>query len=82
MVDMATERIAQYIGEKGIKISAIARGVGIADGILRRSLTTKKRNLRADEFLGICEFLGKDPLEFRGRAAGSAGRAGGGQEGL
>lgn len=65
MTDVATERIAQYVQEKGFKVSAISRGTGISDGVLRRSLSAKERSLRADEFLGICDFLGKEPFDFR-----------------
>lgn len=68
MADAVTTRIAQYIKEKGIKVSAISRETGIPDGILRRSLSTEERNLRADEFLGICDFLGKNPFDFRENA--------------
>ncbi len=64
MADMATTRISQYVNEKGIKISSIARETNISDGILRRSLSTKERDLRASEFLKICGFLGKDPFDF------------------
>lgn len=64
MVDSPTERVAQYVSEKGIKVSALSRGTGIPDGILRRSLCRKERDLRAGEFLKICVFLEKEPLEF------------------
>lgn len=65
MADIVTDRIAQYVQEKGIKVSAISRGTGIPDGILRRSLSTRERDLRADEFLGICGFLEKEPFDFK-----------------
>lgn len=65
MADATTERIAKYIQEKGVKVSAISRGTGIPDGVLRRSLSARERDLRADEFLGICDFLGKEPFDFR-----------------
>lgn len=69
MADVATNRIAQYVQEKGIKVSAISRGTGIPDGILRRCLSTKERDLRADEFLGICNFLEKKPSDFSDQSA-------------
>ena len=65
MADAVTDRVAQYIQEKGIKVSVISRGTGISDGILRRSLSTQDRDLRADEFLGICGFLERDPFDFK-----------------
>lgn len=64
MADIATERISEYVQTRGIKISAISRETGIPDGILRRSLSAKERDLRADEFLGICEFLHENPTTF------------------
>ena len=64
MSDVATARMAEYISELGIKISNVSRGTGIPDGILRRSLSAKERSLRADEFLRICNFLGKEPFDF------------------
>lgn len=63
-MDRATSCIAEYVGKLGIKISSISRGTGVPDGILRRSLSAKERDLRADEFLAICNFLGKSPLDF------------------
>lgn len=64
MADVATTNMANYIETLGIKISAISRGSGIPDGILRRSLSSRDRDLRADEFLRICLFLGKEPFDF------------------
>lgn len=64
MSDIATGRIAEYVRNKGIKISAISRGTGIPDGILRCSLSRKTRSLRADEFLSICGFLEIQPMEL------------------
>lgn len=67
MIDTATRQIARYVQDKGVKISAISRGTGIPDGILRRCLATKDRALRADEFLSICDFLEIEPIKFRGQ---------------
>ncbi|MCI9544925.1 MAG: helix-turn-helix domain-containing protein [Acutalibacter muris] len=64
MADIPTTCLSDYVTAKGIKISTLARETRISDGVLRRSLTTRERNLRADEFLKICSFLGKDPFEF------------------
>jgi len=64
MADVATNQVADYISSLGIKVSAISRGTGIPDGILRRSISTKERSLRVDEFLKICEFLKKEPFDF------------------
>lgn len=64
IADRATELVADYIAECGIQKSVISRKTGISDGILRRSLSSRKRSLRADEFLKICRFLGEDPFNF------------------
>ncbi|NBJ90987.1 hypothetical protein [Acutalibacter sp. 1XD8-36] len=64
MTDRATAAAAQYISDKGIKISAIAKATKIPDGILRRSLATRERALRSDEYLEVCNFLGKNPFDF------------------
>lgn len=64
MADIPTTCISKYVTEKGIKISTIARETHISDGVLRRSLSTQERNLRANEFLKICSFLGKNPFDF------------------
>ncbi len=64
MADICTTNISDYIDRMGIKISAISRGTGISDGILRRSIVRKERSLRYDEAMAICNFIGKNPLEF------------------
>lgn len=64
MADIATTNISACIYGMGIKISALSRGTGISDNILRRSIVKKERDLRADEMLSICNFLGKNPFEF------------------
>ena len=64
MADIATNNIADYIKGIGINISALSRGSGVSDGILRRSIVNKERSLRYDEALSICQFLGKNPFDF------------------
>ncbi len=64
MADTTTNNISQYISEKCIKIAAMAKSTNISEGILRRSLSTKKRDLRADELLQVCTFLEKNPFDF------------------
>lgn len=65
MADATTNAVADYVERHGVKISAISRKAGIPDGILRRSLSKRERSLRADEFLGICGFLGMEPFDFK-----------------
>lgn len=64
MADATTIRVSEYIDELGIKVSAVSRATGISDGALRRNLSRRDRSLRVDEFLKICNFLKKEPLDF------------------
>lgn len=64
MTDTTTVNVANFIDRMGINISAISRGTGIPDGVLRRSIVRKERNLRSDEFMAICDFIQRDPFEF------------------
>ena len=63
------KNIAEYIKQKGIKLSAISRKTGISYSALYSSLmsTNKNRELRATEFIKICQFLEKEPMDFIGK---------------
>ena len=64
-MDYATVTLSQYIREKGIQISTISEKTGIPYGQLWPSLSPGgSRKLRADEFLQICGFINKNPMEF------------------
>ncbi len=58
-----TKLVSQYVRDKGVSISALSEGTGIAYNPLRSSLV-ENRKLRADEFLTICEFLEVSPERF------------------
>ena len=62
--DAETNRVADYIQKLGIKYTCMARVTGIPEGILRRSLIKRERSLRAGEFLAVCQFLEREPLDF------------------
>lgn len=62
--DAETNRVADYIQKLGIKYTCMARATGIPEGILRRSLIKRERSLRAGEFLAVCQFLERAPLDF------------------
>lgn len=64
MADIVTTNISDYVNTMGINISALSRSTGISDGILRRSIVKRERNLRSDELVVICKFLKRNPLEF------------------
>jgi len=59
-------RIAEKMREKGITAAAVSRKTGISKGRLYPSLAGK-RELRADEFLLICQMLQLDPWEMAGQ---------------
>lgn len=62
--DMATQHLARYIKEQGIKLSAISNGTAVSYGKLQRSFAGS-RALTADEFLEVCLFIKVDPKEFK-----------------
>lgn len=66
-MDYTTQQVSNYIREKGIKLSKMSRDTGIPYGALYDSLLHNDRNrdLRADEFLDICDFIGVDPKMFK-----------------
>lgn len=67
MMRLYTEMVTDYVKSKGISVKRIAEVTGIPYQALYDSLLSKKRNrdLRADEFMAICEFIGKSPEDFR-----------------
>lgn len=61
----ATKALSEYVKQKGIQISVLANTTGIPYGKLWDSLSVNgTRELRADEFLSICSFVEKNPMEF------------------
>ena len=61
---MISENVAEYIEEKGIKQTAIAKAIGISAPSLNNKLKGKTQ-LYAEEYLAICEFLGMPSDYFR-----------------
>ena len=62
-----TQNVADYVNRLGISLSQMSRETGLGYGILRASLAerpTRNRSLRDDEFILICKYLEKDPLDF------------------
>lgn len=51
------------IKERGISVSELSRRVGMNDEMLRRSLAGT-RNVKADEFIGLCRELSLDIEDF------------------
>lgn len=65
-MDTLTKNISCYVREKGISIKKISEETGIAYTALYDSLSNKNRDrdLRGSEFMKICEFLEKNPMDF------------------
>lgn len=61
-------RIAEEIKKSGITIAAICRMTGIKPGALYPAVAGK-RELRADEFLSLCQILRLDPREVADQSA-------------
>lgn len=64
-----TERVSDYIRDRGISIKKISADTGVSYVALYDSLGNKnrKRELRDEEFLKVCIFLGVDPISFADR---------------
>ena len=62
----STQKVAKYVADKGIKISVLSEKTEISRNVLDNCFSEENtRELRADEFLSVCEFLGVDPLIFK-----------------
>jgi len=55
--------INERIRERGISVSELSRRIGMNDEMLRRSLAGN-RNVKADEFIGLCRELHLDIEDF------------------
>lgn len=65
MTDFATQMLAGYIKQTAIPLKEISKHTNISISILRKSLNELSRSLRASEFLAICDFLKKNPNDFK-----------------
>jgi len=59
-----TSAVSKFVKEKGFQIKVIAQRTGVSQNVLYNSFSGK-RKLRADEYLTLCDFFGKDPNDFR-----------------
>ena len=65
MMTSITKTLADYIKQKDIPIKELSRCTNISNNILHKSLNKLVRPLRANEFLAICDFLNKNPNDFK-----------------
>lgn len=66
-MDNATKQISEFVRSKGFNLSDVSRKTGIPYGALYASLCNeaRDRDLKADEFLSLCCFLEKNPMDFK-----------------
>lgn len=65
-IEGTTNRVMDFLRKNGINLSELSRTSGVSYKLLYASVRDKnrKRELRVDEFLSICEVLEVDPGTF------------------
>ena len=65
-IEGTTNRVMDFLKKNGINLSELSRTSGVSYKLLYASVRDKnrKRGLRVDEFLSICEVLEVDPGTF------------------
>lgn len=65
-IEGTTNRVMDFLKKNGINLSGLSRASGVSYKLLYASVRDKnrKRELRVDEFLSICEVLEVDPGTF------------------
>lgn len=68
IIDEPTRNLSNYVKEKGINVSNMAKKTGLSYEALRSSLLKESvtRNLRAYEYFKICDFLNINPRDYVG----------------
>lgn len=63
---MVSKKIGAYIKERGFNLSEIARKTGLDYSALYASLydENKSRDLRTEELITLCKYLGVNPMDF------------------
>lgn len=61
------KNIADYVKGKGIALTVMSRETGIPYMALYDSFfnSRKKRPIKGSELIGVCNFLGVNPMEFK-----------------
>ncbi len=61
-----TENVANYVNNMGINLTKMSEAINIEYSVLYDSLGAKgrRRDLRDNELLNVCKFLGKNPMDF------------------
>lgn len=65
-MDDVTKKVASYVESLGVNIAKMSRDIGVPYRALYDSLVNNERNrtLRDREFLLICQYLEKNPMDF------------------
>lgn len=61
-----TENVAKFVREKGINLTKLSKGTNIEYCAIYDSLgnSGRGRDLKDEEFVRICRFIGKNPMDF------------------
>ena len=70
-MDIPTRNLSRYVKDKGINLSKMSRDTGIPYMSIYDSLVNeaRDRDLRAEEMLRICKFLGVNPMDLADQPA-------------
>lgn len=63
--DIATNNLSKYVTDNNVDLNEICKETGIEYDCLNKSINLGNRNLETDEFLEICNYLNKDPKNFK-----------------
>lgn len=65
-MDMPTQIVSEYVKNKGINLTRLAKATGLSYVSVYDSLANKnrERDLKAGELIRICNFLGLNPMDF------------------
>lgn len=74
-MDIPTRNLSEYVKATGTNLAKMSRDTGIPYISIYDSLANKSRDrdLRAGEFVAICEFLRMNPKQFAEKPAGRRG---------
>ena len=65
-MSLVTENVAKYINNKAINLTKMSKEIDVEYGVLYDSIGNKRRgrDLRDDELIKVCKFLGVNPMDF------------------
>ena len=63
--DNASKNLSKYILDNNIDIKQICRETGLNYNDVKISINENRKSLDVDEFLEICNYINKDPKNFK-----------------